>query len=398
MWFATFHAANALRNTGFERFLSIGLILFSVWQGQHLLSAPSPDLACGLLGMQTLWQFRKFLKSWNPKEPNRLGNRGMALFFQSLFVAQVKLSAFPFLLICVLVIFLLLRKGWVLNAFKLTSVGVAVAGFMMYRNYLLSGYAVFPVLHGGLSPDWLIPRPMVDEYLLGVKGFARHILTREEMQRGLTYTKEGQYSFIEWIPIWIKDRKWTDWIAIGLAASGWLLLVRFAMMHVKRSFNEHWPLVFFTWFSGMLLLFWFSNAPDIRFGLAILGVGFSYACASILGAIGKRIPILNHDRLAQFLITFLSVWAIWLCRDKNALMSHKTFPPNYKQISVVGFEMNNRGMLYTPRQTEDGWIIDTDQCWDAPLPCSPNHVEGLEFRGKSLAEGFRMKANQPLSH
>ena len=147
LWFATFHAANALRNTGFERFLSIGLILFSVWQGQHLLSAPSPDLACGLLGMQTLWQFRKFLKSWNPKEPNRLGNRGMALFFQSLFVAQVKLSAFPFLLICVLVIFLLLRKGWVLNAFKLTSVGLAVAGFMMYRNYLLSGHAKPGKLH-----------------------------------------------------------------------------------------------------------------------------------------------------------------------------------------------------------------------------------------------------------
>jgi hypothetical protein len=257
LWFVVFHGWNALKVHGFERYVSLGLIGFAIIQSQSLLSAPSPDLASGLLGMQTLWQFRKFLRTWNPRQVNQLNTRGLALFVQSLFLAQVKLSAVPFLIIAVLVLFLVLRERWYKMVLVMAGFGVLVAGSMISRSYILTGHLLFPVLDGNFSPDWKVIPAEVEFYLDCVRAFARHNLSVVEMEQGRTYKELSRLSFIEWFPIWATDRKWNEWVLILFAVSGWLLLVRYASSHVRKSFRSHWPLIFFTWLSGMKLLFWF---------------------------------------------------------------------------------------------------------------------------------------------
>jgi hypothetical protein len=392
IWFLFFHGRNTLILKGFERFLSLGLVVFAVWQTRHLLSAPAPDLAAGILGLQTLWQFRKFLRLWNPLRPNQLNTRGLALFVQSLFLAQIKLSAIPFLAIAAVVVFLVLREGWWLRAGQLVFLGLLVGFTMCLRSYLLSGYLLFPVFNGGLQPDWTVARSAVTDYLDGVRGFARHMLTPQELRSGLTYESYGRLSFSRWFPVWLAERSLSDWFCLIPGLGGWLLLIRYASGQVRRSFFSHWPVIFFTWLCGMMLLFWFSNAPDIRFGLAILGTGFSYALASLLlllfGRPGDEFPWQVH--MPRLLLVMALSSLVWL-RDARAFRSHLIFPAPYPQAAIQTYRNHEGKILYTPQNNTGNPLIDADQCWDSPLPCSQNPVPGIEFRGNSPAEGFRIR-------
>jgi hypothetical protein len=386
-WFVLFHGWNTLKLEGFERFLSLGLVLFALYQCHGLLTAPSPDLVVGVLGMQTIWQFRKFLRLWNPRQPNQLNTRGLALLTQSLFLAEAKLSAIPFLLIAVVVLFLVTREGWYLRIFQLGFLGFAVLMSMILRSYLLSGYLVFPVLKGPFSPDWLVSEALVQNYLNGVRGFARHILSDVELRSGLNYETVGGWPFKTWFPVWASERKLADWISMLGGISGWLLLVDYASRHIRKSFRSHWPLIFFTWLCGMMLLFWFSNAPDVRFGIAILGTGCSYALASLL----VRLPIPRlSNRVSGILLVIPATAVLWFYRDKRTLENYVLFPSPYPEVQVQNWGTVDHP-VFTPVQLEHRPGLDADQCWNAPLPCSMEPVPGLEFRGKSLSQGFRLR-------
>ena len=390
LWFVIFHGWNALKINGFERYVSLGLIAFSIIQAQPLLTAPSPDLASGLLGMQTLWQFRKFLRSWNPRLPNQLNTRGLALFVQSLFLAQIKLSALPFLIIAILVLFLILRERWYRMVFVLFSFGFFVAVCAVYRSYLLSGYLMFPVFKGFSQPDWMVLNSEVETYLDGVRGFARHILTPTDIRNGLTYAEIAKLKFRDWFPIWAADRKWNEWIIILMAASGWLLLVRFASSHVRRSFRGHWPLIFFTWLSGMMLLFWFSNAPDVRFGMAILGIGFSFTFASATEAVRNRVSQWDSQLYVEVGLIVVSVFSVFYFRDNRSFKNQLVFLAEYPTVKTETYLTKKGWQISTPLQEKDSGTFQ-DQCWNSPIPCSPGWVEGLEFRTGNLKDGFRRK-------
>lgn len=390
LWFLVFHGWNSIKRTGFECYLSLCLIFAALWLAYPLLTAPSPDLAAGLIGMHTLYQFRKFLRAWNPKEPNQLNTRGLALFVQSLFLIQIKLSALPFLLVAFLVLFLIIRKGWFISSFHLIVFGLLVGIAMIYRSYILTGYAIFPAFQNGWNPDWLIPSNQVSEYMDGVRGFARYRLSLAELQSGITYEKLGQLTFFEWFPMWAKERKISEWAVILLAVSGWLLLVRFVSTRIRKSFKEHWPLIFFTWLSGMMLLFWFSNAPDVRFGMAILGMGCSYSVAAIILNLSNRIPWIKGIEFQRMILASLAFGAVVSFVDLRSIKQYSLVPPLYSKGLIDSYKNNQGKIMYAPLDDPTS-LIQPGQCWDGPLPCSIKPLPGLEWRGNTLADGFRFK-------
>jgi hypothetical protein len=386
LWFVIFHGWNAFKMHGFERYISLGLVAISIFLCYPLLSSPSPDLACGVLGMQTLWQFRKFLRAWNPRQPNQLNTRGLALFIQSLFLVQIKLSAMPFLIISILILFLIAREKWIKMVSILGAFGALVGLSTLYRSYMLTGYAFFPVWKGPFSADWRVSDLAVSEYLNGVRGFARHILSPAELASSLDYNQIGKWPFLTWFPIWASERTFTDWAVMILAVLGWLLLVRFASGHVRRSFRSHWPLIFFTWLLGMMLLFWFSNAPDIRFGIAVLGLGFSFTFASVTEGIRNLFSQWNSRLYAEICVVSFSILTLFFFRDKRAWTEQIIYPPSYPNYQIQGMKTEERFQYFIPQTSLENPF--SDQCWDAPLPCAPAPIPGLKPRGKSLGDGF----------
>ena len=388
-WFLSFHAWQFFSLEGFERWLSFGLMLAATLFTLPLPGSPNPDLACGVLGMHTLWQFRKFLRYWDPLRPNQLNTRGLTLFIQSFFLAGIKLSALPFLLIAAVVCFLVVREGWFRQTGKLLFLGLAAFAAMFLRSYILTGWLFFPVWKGTVQPDWQVETPVVKEYLDGVKGFARHIPSHDEAAAGLSYPAIAGQSLAEWLPVWASERSAADWIFIMGGVSGWLFLFWYAGNKVRKNFRGQWPLVFFTWLSGMMMLFWFVNAPDPRFGLATLGSGFSYLIASLMIRAEYFLPSVRKITLPALIIFSLSV--LYLYRDAQTLKNHVWVPAKYMKPGVESYPVSRGVSAFAPSLKQESPWLDSEMCWDAPLPCSINPVSGLRLRGTGLRQGFYLE-------
>jgi hypothetical protein len=339
--------------------------------------------------MHTLWQFRKFLRLWNPEKPNQLNTRGLTLFVQSCFLAGIKLSAIPFLLIAAVVCFLVLREGWYRQVGKLVFLGLAAGGGMVIRSYYLSGWLFFPIFQGPVHPDWSIPKKEVTEYLAGVKGFARHIPSQYELSAGFSYAKMAAQKFPEWFPIWARDRSTSDWFFVLGGVAGWVFLFFYAGNKVRKQFSSQWPLIFFTWLSGMMLLFWFTNAPDPRFGIAAIGSGFSYFIASVLIQSEKLSPKILASIMQPGLILF-GIIILFLYRDSRTIRENKVIPASYHRPLLITYQLADGSAGFTPSGFQDRIYLDADMCWDSPLPCTLNEKPGLKRRGKSLRDGFSM--------
>jgi len=209
------------------------------------------------------------------------------------------------------------------------------------------------------------------------------------LESGLSFDQLGRLSFWEWFPVWAADRTSLEWFCMLSGVFGWILLVLYASSRVRTSFKSHWPLIFFTWLCGMMLLFWFSNAPDIRFGVAILGTGFSYAFASVFIRLDGRFSFYKYPLVLQSFLVGVGFVSIWFYRDQRSLSQQLIFPPNYPEIQVTSFKTQGGHIMYTPSENPVNPFIDADQCWNAPLPCCLNKTPGLEFRGKDIRDGFR---------
>lgn len=395
-WFLVFHSWNVVRLEGFERYLSLGLAGFALWQTHPLLSAPGPDLIVGILGMQTLWQFRKFLRLWNPKQVNQLNTRGLALFTQSIFLVQVKLSAMPFLVIALVIFFLIAREKWWLRCAQLLFLAFVAGASMVARNYILTGYLVYPIWQGPLQPDWSVSAEAIQYYLNGVRGFARHILQPSDFKADLDYNYYGTLPFRQWFPIWARERTISEWLVMLSGVGGWLALIQYASGQVRSNFWSKWPLIFYTWLSGMMLLFWFSNAPDVRFGIAILGTGFAYLLAAILCRIRSQVGALPVP-VSKALLFLTALALIWLYRDKRSLTQYWAHTSAHHPVNLIRYSDASGNIFFTPENNPADPLIDGNQCWDSPLPCSEDPITGLEYRGSTLQEGFRIsKSKSPV--
>jgi hypothetical protein len=195
--------------------------------------------------------------------------------------------------------------------------------------------------------------------------------------------------FSEWFPLWASARNITEWIFMLGGVLGWLFLVKYAGNKVRKQFSSQWPLIFYTWLSGMMLLFWFSNAPDPRFGIAVLGSGFSYFTASILFMTESRFGLLIRNSILHLTLICLAMAGLFLYRDIRSVRAYFIRPASYHKPELDQYQLQDGVSAFTPEIKQTNWYLDGDMCWDSPLPCSPNPMPNLQLRGKTFAEGFR---------
>jgi hypothetical protein len=129
------------------------------------------------------------------------------------------------------------------------------------------------------------------------------------------------------------------------------------------------------------LIFWFLEAPALRFGEPAI-----WTAGATLGTFAA-VRFLNRpgrNRIAVAGLVLLTAWA-----------AHpRLFWSSYFRPSVgVGTFLHLPEAKVTPHQTNSGLIVNvpvgTNQCWDAPLPCSPYFDETLHLRKPGeLERGF----------
>jgi hypothetical protein len=137
------------------------------------------------------------------------------------------------------------------------------------------------------------------------------------------------------------------------------------------------------------IAFWFFSAPDPRFAYGFLVP----ACILPAYLLLMKIRSLRYIQLMIVLALlamqagtlllyrhlqrqFLQTGAIEPVAAKGWFM-----PVPYFEKKVI--RHTAPFIYYTPD--------NSDRCWDAPLPCTWKLPEGVEMRGKTLKEGFRIR-------
>ncbi|EKD78617.1 MAG: hypothetical protein ACD_41C00310G0001, partial [uncultured bacterium] len=184
-----------------------------------------------------------------------------------------------------------------------------------------------------------------------------------------------------WFAQWLTTLRRSTLLAdskIILAVSLGYILVAFAKWRqfVRTSWSILWPVYAVCAFG---LGFWFYSAPDIRFGLGFISLGFillllpvSFTCTKTIGTkplVGMIVIIGMILLLAggEYPLTTLS--------SKN-LVTPSDYPPVESETAQLGD--------YTVYDSESSSYA----CWDK-FPCT-SRLNEIELRGPRLQDGFRV--------
>jgi hypothetical protein len=264
------------------------------------------------------------------------------------------------------------RNLYVVGALALSA---AVVLPWCARGIILSGYPYFPSTAMDLPADWKTPAAVANWYAAGVRSWGRIPEAAIEATRGLAWLR----------PWWnqaIRDRtSFQTPLLISLAS----LMVLAGFTFRKKTCIVHaWLWLLAPSLAGAV--FWFIVSPALRFA--------QFAIWTIAGTLGTWAivclasgPRRSHDRI---LLASLSVLLLW------CLVSFGWKPPYARLIATRPLAPLPEPRVIA-RKTLSGLTVYVpahgNQCWDAPLPCTPYFDETLRLRNPlSMRFGFTSKS------
>jgi hypothetical protein len=277
-----------------------------------------------------------------------------------------KLSGAPVLFI-VLIYLLCTRKE---KKFYLTFISILVVFAIpfVYRNYIQSGYPVYPyTFFSSGSPDWQVPLQMTKKIGSFISLYNKYLNQQIPVN-------EWTHPSFDWMWHWFANIPVTSRAIIVLALIGVPVLF-FQAKNIMKSKLGIISIYSACWAS---LLLWFISSPDPRFAYAyllfIIAVPFSLIAAKIL-----------NSRLILFLYA-ASVVGI-LIYSLNKIYPNQLISPEQILIPQTNSTViNNKTYNLITRSNET-----TDRrCNYCTLPCIYEINPYLEQRGNSLKDGFRM--------
>ena len=281
-------------------------------------------------------------------------------------------------------------SGWILACFQLWPLSrrslsrksyIAIAVIFsaaivvpwICRGLILSGYPFFPSTALGISFEW--QAPAADAQLQA--DFARSFARIPELSFDAAWGWE-------WLRPWfrglVREREgFLIPLVFALAGCGVGII---QMAREKKNVLPQWLWLLAPSLTG--LVFWFVEAPAIRFGEPIFWtVAATLGTLAALQLCGQPIK----KRLFILVLLLLTAWAahprlLW-CSYFRPSISVRTFL-RLPEARVVPHRTSSGLTVYVP--------VETNQCWDAPLPCSSHFSDALRLRGPAnMRSGFASK-------
>ena len=251
------------------------------------------------------------------------------------------------------------RFGTVVAGAGVGALGVVP---LMIRGVILSGYPLYPSTVAGAPVAWRVP-PEAGTWILGVSQIP------------------GSYSLAftspQWFFTWLATLGWTEravWLPLAIAAV--LLPVGLVVRLVRRPPGGVPLLVLVPALAQFVFLF--LAAPRARYGGALFWMLAVETTLVVLGSAPRGARALA--------ITAALALAVLPFRDG---------PPALRRLS--SFEPMPRPALSEVRLAT-GLVVqfpgESQCCWDAPLPCTPEPNQALRLRRDGdLGSGFVLDPN-----
>jgi len=298
------------------------------------------------------------------------------VFFLSISIVTFKISGILVLLIALWIFIEQFRLRNYRACYVLTGMAVCVFLPWLVRNFILSGYWVYPEpLARWISPhvDWAIPLERVASFREGVRSWAFSNGSREDGLAGLSLI--GQFKL--WFSGLTSNRKGMVILALLSPVLGLVLML---LPSLKKNIKYYF-LIMMTCF--VCTLFWLFTAPNFRFGYGYLLGSIVIACAP---AILLTVETLKGHRqyLVVVLLLFLSIQQVNILlnapRDGTSYSDLFIMPADYPQVATVACDLGN-----TSIRCARNWRL----CGYHAFPCLPRPIQNVQLRGNTLRDGFR---------
>ncbi len=336
------------------------------------LPSPSPDLAVLLLSFLLAHLGLRAVASNSVRGADWWG-----LVILAVFLAAIKLSAVPWLLLPALVWWLGRRQATLRSRLMIASVAGAVLLLSLpwlARSVVVSGCLAYPVPFSCLYPlPWAAPPDAALRETVWVLSWAR--LPNAPMV--------GVVSSLTWLPAWYARVSAMPDLQI-LAA---VFIIGLALLALTRVVSpapapaERRPFLTLSLVCLAGLAYWFVIAPEPRFGAGFLWSGGLLPLAFGLARLASgsrwtgptpRLLRVSFVSLALALVTLAALSAV-LRRAAPILTYQQTVwtlaplpVPPFTQVKTLSGDILNRP-------------TETDQCWLIPLSCTPFASEELRL-------------------
>lgn len=329
-------------------------------------SSPSPDLTSTLLQLTMFLMFAQDIVEWIKGE--RLNaHRAIVLAIVAVTAITIKLSNLAFS--AVIIGFCIVRVWQTLHIRGAVRVILPVVVVILVwgcRGYLLSGAPLYPSTIGYVSAEWAVPRVKVVDEANWVYSWAR------QPGRHWSHVLGSWEWFRPWTILISEDK---EGVVYPLVVAVVFCIITMMLVFVyKKKARVRWsnyailiPVVF-----G--LVYWFFTAPDPRF------VGALFWCLSLSSALlflSSIQSLLKKRSFAGVLCVVFIVTNLYFMefvvtkRYKIKAVSSSGWH-SIKTVPLVRKETSSGLVVFTPEQG--------DQCWDAPLPCTPYFNSILRLR------------------
>lgn len=348
------------------------------------VSSPSSDLLSGILLFYCGFRTYELIKEGK----NDFGDYFPVLAF-ACFAVTAKLSAIPALLIIPFIYFILIKKN---KQFGIILKCLILAALLMLpwlvRNFLLSGYLLYPIpATGFFKADWKVPHNVIQlDYIFtryGPRTITVDFFTMQKMN------------------LFQLTKVWFDYLAANSLSS---LLITFASF-LSPVVWLFFPLLkkripvksFLLWcIYYFCICIWLLNSPEHRFGLPYLALAAGLPLLEII----QTIPL-------QWKISPVIFFAVfWICcwhyaadvLKRNAMYSFSIHDCWLKPLRDRRYFTKNNLSDFPSVNLGNGvklYLADKNhECLNANGPCMNWRYGEIEMRGTKIEEGFRSKKDE----
>jgi hypothetical protein len=346
-------------------------IFFTVLPSE--ISSPGTDVPVVLL----IW----FIAAAWLERPRRgihgPGIHDLSLFILVLFSITIKLSAAPLLILAALVGISVLHRPVQIG--KLVIVAAVFLAPWFARSVIQSGYLVYPVAALDIfQVNWKVPSSDANVERDAIVAYAR--LPRLERSEVLAMPTNV------WLRQWFANLTLNRKLVLGLAVLSPFLLI--GILTVETLWRERfriWNIYLMQVYVTALLggIYWLFTAPDFRFGygflmqLILIPLLLPVTWTSReLNSRTRLLPIAVVTGLILFQVVFLV-----RSFQPATFLQRVLLPLDYPVFPSEPCALRDRKVLCASE-------ISYSECWYDPFPCIPFPRPEVEFRGKTLQEGF----------
>jgi len=358
--------------TGLFWIILLGFSFWSYTQIRLTATSASPDFFSCMLIWLCIYLFTE--------KKEQTGNVSYTHYFLIALIGATaitaKLSALPVLLFIIITVYYLFKQKKIKFIFITAGIVTVTILPLLIRNVLTSGYPFFPSTFGGFPVDWKLSEVITNDIAQYVKVYAR---TAQDYSVSAAQ-EVMQMNPVKWIPLWWNVLSLADKMIMSLLVISLISIVVLIKKILKADHLNKIAL------SVCLLgiIFWFSIAPDPRFGFGFVFGFIGITCNIIFSKINFNIlTSIKKINIASVLFVgmLLSVYLIY--RYKNFYTAANWLKPmGIEKVACKTIACN--GMNYNLQLSNAG-------CGDAALPCVYDSCASFINRGNKITDGYKPK-------